>query len=91
MLLGRFVFGLGGESISVAQSALVERWFGETELALGLGAALSIGRLGSVINNAVSPYVATVTFHVSAALWVGVRSHPPRILTRRQPLRPILP
>jgi len=60
MLFGRFVFGLGGESISVAQSALVERWFSETELALALGATLSIGRVGSVINNAVSPYIGSL-------------------------------
>ena len=35
MLLGRLIFGFGGESISVAQSALIERWFQSKELALG--------------------------------------------------------
>lgn len=57
MLLGRLVFGLGGESISVAQSAMIERWFKDGELALALGASLSIARLGSV--RGASPYPPT--------------------------------
>ncbi len=48
MLVGRLVFGFGGESISVAQSAMIERWFREGELALALGVGLSVARLGSV-------------------------------------------
>ena len=75
MLLGRFLFGLGGESISVAQSALIERWFQQGELALALGLCLSVARLGSVVNNALSPYIAYVTFQVA---WVCC--HPPRAL-----------
>ena len=27
MMVGRFVFGLGGESMTVAQSAIVSAWF----------------------------------------------------------------
>jgi len=27
MMLGRFIFGLGGESMTVAQSAIVSAWF----------------------------------------------------------------
>lgn len=71
MLVGRFLFGLGGESISVAQSALVERWFTMGELAFALGASLSLARFGSVINNALSPYVATSAFSVAAPFWFG--------------------
>ena len=33
MLVGRAIFGLGGESLSVAQSAFVTRWFQNRELA----------------------------------------------------------
>ena len=36
MLLGRAIFGLGGESISVAQSAMITQWFAEKELAMAL-------------------------------------------------------
>ena len=71
VLLGRFLFGLGGESISVAQSALVERWFASRELAFALGASLSLARFGSVINNQLSPYIARASYSVAAPLWFG--------------------
>eukprot|EP00962_Isochrysis_galbana_P002962 scaffold826_cov65-Isochrysis_galbana.AAC.1 len=47
MLLGRAVFGLGGESISVAQSSVTAEWFRGKELALASGITLSVSRLGS--------------------------------------------
>jgi MFS family permease len=53
MLAGRTLFGLGGESLSVGQSALIAAWFKDKELAFALGINLSIGRLGSVINDKV--------------------------------------
>ncbi|KAF1328424.1 Major facilitator superfamily, partial [Globisporangium splendens] len=71
MLAGRFVVGLGGECLSVAQGALVVEWFKNEELAFAMGLNLSISRLGSVINNELSPMVAEVA-NVSTALWVGV-------------------
>lgn len=59
MLIGRVVFGLGGESMSVSQSAIVTVWFKGKELAFALGANISISRLGSVINaNTVPPLYA---------------------------------
>ncbi|OQR97464.1 Major Facilitator Superfamily (MFS) [Achlya hypogyna] len=61
MLLGRVLFGLGGESLGVAQSTLVASWFKNKELA----------RLGSVFNNELSPVLAT-DYNVSSALWMGV-------------------
>lgn len=72
MIAGRFIFGLGGEAITVAQTALIERWFCNSgELALAMGLSLSISRLGSVLNNVVSPHVAIVTLSPAAAMWVG--------------------
>uniref|UniRef100_K3WG67 Lysosomal dipeptide transporter MFSD1 n=1 Tax=Globisporangium ultimum (strain ATCC 200006 / CBS 805.95 / DAOM BR144) TaxID=431595 RepID=K3WG67_GLOUD len=71
MLAGRFVVGLGGECLSVAQGALVVEWFKNEELAFAMGLNLSISRLGSVINNELSPMVAQAA-NVSAALWIGV-------------------
>lgn len=55
MLAGRVIFGLGGESMSVAQSAIVSVWFKGKELAFALGVNLSISRLGSVVNGATVP------------------------------------
>ncbi|OQS05172.1 Major Facilitator Superfamily (MFS) [Thraustotheca clavata] len=71
MLLGRVLFGLGGESLGVAQSTLVASWFKNKELALALGINLSIARLGSVFNNELSPVIAA-HYNVSSALWMGV-------------------
>ena len=55
MLVGRVVFGLGGESMSVAQSAIVSSWFKGKELAFALGVNLSVSRLGSVLNSNTIP------------------------------------
>uniref|UniRef100_A0A7S3CLB5 Lysosomal dipeptide transporter MFSD1 n=1 Tax=Strombidium rassoulzadegani TaxID=1082188 RepID=A0A7S3CLB5_9SPIT len=55
MIVGRVVFGLGGESMSVAQSSIISVWFKGKELAFALGFNLSVSRLGSVINSNTIP------------------------------------
>lgn len=70
MLLGRVIFGLGGESLQVAQNALLFRWFKGGELAFALGLNLSVARAGSVLNDIISPWLAA-RFGVQAALWLG--------------------
>ena len=62
MIIGRVVFGIGGESICVASSSLLQKWFEFGEVALAMGMCLSISRLGSVSNNIVSPWL-TQRFH----------------------------
>lgn len=57
MIAGRVIFGLGGESLSVAQSAIVSKWFKGKELAMALGLNISISRLGSVVNGMVIPKI----------------------------------
>ena len=49
------VNSLGGESMSVGQSAIVSKWFKGKELAFALGLNISVSRLGSVINGATVP------------------------------------
>ncbi|GMI27444.1 hypothetical protein TrCOL_g3605 [Triparma columacea] len=71
MWCGRILFGLGGENLTVAQSALLAQWFRGKELALAFGINLSISRLGSVINNFISPAIAEGG-GTAAALWFGV-------------------
>jgi MFS family permease len=68
MYVGRVVFGFGGESLSVANSALLADWFEGKELAFAFGLNLSIARLGSVINNIVSPSLAN-SVSLQFALW----------------------
>ena len=75
MLVGRTIYGLGGENIAVAQSVLLAEWFsGSTELSLAFGASLSISRLGSVLNNFVSPVVANKV-STPSAIWIGVMAN----------------
>ena len=76
MLLGRFIFGLGGESLAVAQSRLVTEWFLGKELGIAIGLNLSIARIGTVFNNNASPRLATIPQDqgggVAGACWVGL-------------------
>lgn len=57
MIAGRVIFGLGGESMSVAQSAIVSKWFKGKELAMALGLNITISRLGSVVNGIIVPQI----------------------------------
>uniref|UniRef100_A0A3Q3JC53 Lysosomal dipeptide transporter MFSD1 n=1 Tax=Monopterus albus TaxID=43700 RepID=A0A3Q3JC53_MONAL len=50
MALGRFVFGIGGESLAVAQNTYAVNWFKGKELNLVFGLQLSMARLGSTVN-----------------------------------------
>jgi MFS family permease len=70
MYVGRFIFGLGGESFTVANSALLAEWFRGGELAFAFGVNLSIARLGSVINNVASPAL-TSEVDIVFACWFG--------------------
>lgn len=71
MLLGRVVYGFGGESLGVANSAVLAEWFKGKELAFAFGLNLSVARLGSVANNMISPALADSS-SVVFALWFGV-------------------
>ena len=50
MQLGRFVFGIGGESLAVAQNTYAVSWFKGKELNMVFGFQLSIARVGSSVN-----------------------------------------
>ena len=60
-LVGRFILGLGGESLSVAQSALISNWFISRNMALTFGLRLSVSRLGSVANDYSEPLFDAIT------------------------------
>jgi len=70
MLAGRALFGLGGESLQVAQNCLLFRWFRGHEVAFALGLNLSVARAGSVLNDVVSPWAAQ-RWGVVGAMWLG--------------------
>ena len=47
MLIGRLIFGLGAESLIVAVTTVIARWFKGKELSFAFGLNLTIARLGS--------------------------------------------
>jgi MFS family permease len=47
---GRVIFGIGCESLYVAQSAIIARWFRGKELAMAFGITLTIARLGTLFS-----------------------------------------
>jgi len=51
------LFALGGECMSVAQSAIVSVWFRGKELNLALGLNVSIARLAGVVNGIIVPHL----------------------------------
>ena len=70
-ILGRIIFGFGGESLTVSQSAIVSKWFKNQELALALGVNLTVARLGSVFNYLIEPALYNATGSIVIGLWFG--------------------
>ena len=70
IFFGRFIFALGGENLIVANSALLADWFKGKELAFSFGVNLSIARVGSVVNNILSPSL-THSVGLIFSLWFG--------------------
>jgi len=68
-LFGRFTFGLGGESLTVAQNTYTARWFEGRSLALCFGIVVAFSRIGSSVNFAVTPQLANIG--VPFAVWFG--------------------
>ncbi len=70
-MAGRFLFGAGSESLIVAQSAMLARWFRGKELAFSFGVTLTLARLGTLFSfNTASATAAR--FGWEAALWIAV-------------------
>ncbi len=68
--VGRFIFGAGSESLIVAQSAILARWFRGKELALSFGVTLTIMRLGTLFSfNGITSVAERLG--VNPALWVA--------------------
>merc|ERR1712127_9595 len=57
MYIGRMIFGVGGESLAVAQNAYAVAWFFGKGLNLVFGLQLSLARIGSTVNFQVMPWV----------------------------------
>ena len=67
---GRVLFGIGSESMIVAQSAITARWFTGKELAMAFGITLTIARLGTLFSFNTEELLAT-RFGWRGALWIA--------------------
>jgi MFS family permease len=67
---GRVLFGIGSESMIVAQSAITARWFTGKELAMAFGITLTIARLGTLFSFNTEQLLAT-RFGWQGALWIA--------------------
>lgn len=67
---GRFIFGLGGESLSVTQSTYCAKWFPKSFLTTAFGITLAFARIGSAINFLITPFLGRNS--IGLALWFGV-------------------
>ena len=70
MLTGRFIYGLAGDNIAIAKTALLALWFDGSEMSFAFGCALTIGRIGGVIGNFIAPKMAN-EWGVANAIWFG--------------------
>ena len=62
MLIGRTIFGFGGESINTTLISVILQWFAANEISFALGLCISCAKLGTVLNDVISPRIATVSF-----------------------------
>ena len=72
MIVGRFIFGLGGGSLVVAENTIISRWFKDKELAFALGCTISTSITGSALNSSLSPWLNTRTGYVWLPTVLGI-------------------
>lgn len=82
-LAGRLLLGLAGESIGISQAQIMSSHFDYDELPIALGISLSLARMGSVVNDLMSPWLVGDVLElgeeaeyshdgVLLAIWTGV-------------------
>jgi MFS family permease len=71
--VGRIIFGMGSESMIVAQSAIVARWFTGKELAMAFGVTLTMSRLGTLFSFNTEALLAS-RLGFRGALWIAAAS-----------------
>eukprot|EP00826_Nyctotherus_ovalis_P066214 TRINITY_DN9769_c0_g1_i6.p1 TRINITY_DN9769_c0_g1~~TRINITY_DN9769_c0_g1_i6.p1 ORF type:complete len:442 (+),score=17.18 TRINITY_DN9769_c0_g1_i6:105-1430(+) len=72
VFLGRFVLGLGGETLNVAAVSFLTVWFKGRELLFALGSILCTSRIFTVINDVTQPKFYTTSDHkLSLGFWFG--------------------
>jgi len=84
MAIGRFIFGVGAESMIVAITTIIARWFKGKELSFAFGLNLTVARLGSFMalnspswaknlyNSWQRPLLITIVAGVSAVMFIVI-------------------
>lgn len=71
MILGRFLFGLGAETLLVVNNKVIAHWFKGSEIAFAFGLNLVVCRLGTAAALIFSPTFAGSPSGWTLALWVA--------------------
>eukprot|EP01083_Nonionella_stella_P225519 801681_1 len=71
MILSRVVYGLGGESLGISQFSLLALYFEGDKMAFAMGLSLSLGRLGSVLNDFATLKIYKIHNSIPQALGAG--------------------
>ncbi|XP_053404412.1 major facilitator superfamily domain-containing protein 1-like isoform X2 [Mercenaria mercenaria] len=73
MCVGRFIFGIGGESLAVAQNTYAVKWFQGRELNMVFGLQLSFSRVGSTVNmNVMQPIYKYISRTIQGFKCLGI-------------------
>lgn len=72
MILGRVIFGFGGETLCVTQNTILAKWFGQKELAFALAMDIAVARIGGTLNSVLTPYFYSMTQGLFLPLFVGL-------------------
>ncbi|VDP03114.1 unnamed protein product [Soboliphyme baturini] len=73
MVVGRFIFAFGGESLSVVQNTYLVKWFNGKELNFVFGFTLSFARVGSTVTmNLMKPIYNSIDRHVQGHTCLGI-------------------
>ena len=73
MVFGRFMFGLGNESMYVCQSAIVSSWFINFELPIAISIITGIPLIGSFLNGALLPDIYEKTQSLGDSFFFGFK------------------
>ena len=70
MVFGRFIFGIGSESLFVVENILLIKYFRGKELSFAIGLNLAMANLGGVLNMYFTPKIAA-NYATTTAVWTG--------------------
>lgn len=72
MLVGRMLFGIAMEGVTVAQTCFVSYWFLGKELAFAIGMATTLPELGSALNSLITPIIYEKSQNIGTPLLTSV-------------------